>query len=231
MVTIMQEVNWSAINKTLNDATRRSILELLVENKTLSYTEIMTILQIKNTGKLNYHLKSLGSLITKDEQGKYYLTERGNLAANMVKTFPTNVQIEKKNRTIKIATAMLLVVLGVAIISSAFVFVIATPVAGGVNTLTDSYSNRTIPQNTTIVLFSELPVEQNSSKFNIVWNASNPVSVYLLNSHNILLYTYCKTAPLLNKTSQDFHQAMLFNTPCKKEAFLCQFHKDSTAYL
>ena len=172
----MQEVNWSSINKTLNDATRRSILELLVENKTLSYTEIMTILQIKNTGKLNYHLKSLGSLITKDEQGKYYLTERGKLAANMVKTFPTNVQIEKKNRTIKIATAMLLVVLGVAIISSAFVFVIATPVAGGVNTLTDNYSNRTIPQNTTIVLFSELPVEQNSSKFNIVWNASNPVS-------------------------------------------------------
>ena len=60
---------------------------LLAENQALSYTEMMTILHITNTGKLNYHLKSLGALLAKDDEGKYYLTERGKLAASLLKTF------------------------------------------------------------------------------------------------------------------------------------------------
>ena len=53
LAIIMEDVNWSALNKILNDPIRRSILGVLAENQTLSYTEMMTILHITNTGKLN----------------------------------------------------------------------------------------------------------------------------------------------------------------------------------
>lgn len=82
------DMDWSSLHKTISDNTRRSILELLAERDALNYTEIMTVLSITNTGRLNYHLKALGDLITKDSEGRYRLTEKGKLAANMLKTFP-----------------------------------------------------------------------------------------------------------------------------------------------
>lgn len=111
----MEEVNWAALNKILNDPTRRSILGLLSENQTLSYTEMMTILHITNTGKLNYHLKSLGALIAKNEEGKYYLTERGKLAANLLKTFPEKEQ-SSRYRTARIVAATVMVLVGASLI-------------------------------------------------------------------------------------------------------------------
>jgi hypothetical protein len=42
----------------------------------LSYMELMNLLNIKNTGRLNYHLKTLDNLIEKRNDGKYQLTER-----------------------------------------------------------------------------------------------------------------------------------------------------------
>ncbi|MCL5067038.1 MAG: helix-turn-helix domain-containing protein [Thaumarchaeota archaeon] len=55
--------DWSSLHKLLSDTTRRSILELLAQKEEgLIYTEIMTVLRITNTGRLNYHLKALGIL-------------------------------------------------------------------------------------------------------------------------------------------------------------------------
>ena len=42
----MDEVDWSSLHKILSDSTRRSILELVSEKQELSYTDIMTLLQI-----------------------------------------------------------------------------------------------------------------------------------------------------------------------------------------
>ncbi len=122
----MNEVNWSGLNKILNDPIRRSILGLLAENQALSYTEIMTILRITNTGKLNYHLKSLGSLIAKDAEGKYYLTEKGKLAASLLKTFPEKDQANK-NRPFRIMIASLWMIVGIAFISFASILSVSTP--------------------------------------------------------------------------------------------------------
>jgi DNA-binding transcriptional ArsR family regulator len=72
-VIYMEQVDWSSLHKILNDATRRNVLELLAEKDALSYTEIMALLQVTNTGRLNYHLKALGALLSKDDQGKYQL--------------------------------------------------------------------------------------------------------------------------------------------------------------
>jgi len=122
----MEEVNWSGLNKILNDPIRRSILGLLAENRALTYTEIMTILHVTNTGKLNYHLKSLDALVAKDEEGKYYLTERGKLAASLLKTFPEKDQVNK-NRPFRIMIASLWMIVGIAFISFASILFVSTP--------------------------------------------------------------------------------------------------------
>jgi hypothetical protein len=48
----------------------------------------MNLLEVTNTGKLNYHLKILNDLIQKGEDGKYSLTERGQLASQLLQKFP-----------------------------------------------------------------------------------------------------------------------------------------------
>ena len=116
----MDEVDWSSLHKTLSDTTRRSILELLSEKQTLSYTEIMTLLQVTNTGRLNYHLKALGNLISKDDdEGKYRLTERGRLAVSLLRTFPERVApAERKLSVLKVTVAIVLILVGILLIAS-----------------------------------------------------------------------------------------------------------------
>jgi len=61
---------------------------VLLEKKELTYVDLMNIVEVANTGKLNYHLKILGDLIKKDEYGKYRLTEKGQLASQFLSKFP-----------------------------------------------------------------------------------------------------------------------------------------------
>ena len=61
-------MDWSSLHKILGDTTRRSILELVKEKDAISYTEIMSTLRITNTGRLNFHIKALNGLISKDNQ-------------------------------------------------------------------------------------------------------------------------------------------------------------------
>lgn len=84
----------------------------------------MSILRVTNTGRLNYHIKALNGLISKDDQGKYHLTERGQLAINLLQNFPEKVQAENvlfiKKRSLKVTAAALLILLGVFLIIFAF---------------------------------------------------------------------------------------------------------------
>lgn len=101
------ETEWASLHKTLGDTTRRSILELLSERGTLSYTDIMTLLAITNTGRLNYHLRALNELITKGVDGKYSLTEKGQLACNMLKAFPNGTAKSSKTVLRKVVSIVL----------------------------------------------------------------------------------------------------------------------------
>jgi hypothetical protein len=180
----------------------------------------MTILHITNTGKLNYHLKLLGALIAKDEEGKYFLTERGKLAANMMKTFPKKVRVEKKNQTVKIAAGVLMVLLGVALIGFAVVVFLNTSVHTGEIMQTENFSNRTIPQNTTAILSVDyLPnlMLQNYLLFGMPQIQYMSISLIPL---NIMLYTYNKIVHTLHGTSMDCRQITLVNMNCRREAFL-----------
>ena len=80
-------VDLSSLHKILRDSTRRDILLHLSRNDPLTYVELMDFLKITNTGKFNYHLKILGDLIEKGEDGKYRLTEKGNTAVELLERF------------------------------------------------------------------------------------------------------------------------------------------------
>jgi len=188
----MEDVDWSSLHKILSDTTRRSILELLAEKEALSYTEIMALLQVTNTGRLNYHLKALGTLISKDDQGKYHLTERGKLSVNLLRTFPERAAVEKTKHLsgLKIATAVVLLLVGILFISSALgilLFSFQSPTA--VNNVMSGYvSDQIIPQNTTVSLLS-WDVQTGTSPLNISWVASSTMFIYVMNitQHDALL--------------------------------------------
>ena len=125
------DTDWSSLHKLLSDTTRRSILELLAqkEGDGLTYTEIMTVLRITNTGRLNYHLKALGNLVAKDVQGRYHVTEQGQVAVNLLKTFPERVPpFEKKHLSaLKIAVAIVLILIGILLIASSISAMLSVP--------------------------------------------------------------------------------------------------------
>jgi hypothetical protein len=173
------DVDWSSLHKIMSDTTRRSILELLSEKQALSYTEIMTLLGITNTGRLNYHLKALGNLVEKDGEGKYRLTERGQLAVGLLRTFPERAPAEKKPSALKVTTAVVLILIGVLLIATFSIGVIGLSGPTWVSSSQQvTLSSQAIPQNTTISLS---PWADSGSPLSISWSASSPVYIYVLN--------------------------------------------------
>lgn len=78
----------ASLHKILKDETRRKIVSLIDEKDAISYTDLMSTLGFLTTGLLNYHLKILGDLVSKNETGQYVLTEKGKLASRLLKEFP-----------------------------------------------------------------------------------------------------------------------------------------------
>jgi hypothetical protein len=183
----MTDVDWSALHKILSDPTRRLIIELLAEKAEFSYTEIMAELRISNTGRLNYHLKALNSLLSKDDQGKYRLTEKGKLAANMLKTFPNKVHAEKDRKKVKVRTAALLIVMGAVLFFTAFSFPFYAATTNPSDEQPLTFSDLSIDQNSTLRLM-ELIAPQKGAQFNIVWTASNHMNIYVMNYDQLLVF-------------------------------------------
>jgi hypothetical protein len=77
-----------SLHKILKDPTRRKILLSLNEKRELTYTDLMEKTGVTSTGPLNYHLRVLGDLLTKNEAGQYMLTEKGKTACNLLLQFP-----------------------------------------------------------------------------------------------------------------------------------------------
>jgi len=189
----LDELDWSSLHKILSDTTRRSILDLLSEKQTLSYTEIMTLLHVTNTGRLNYHLKALGNLVSKDDEGKYHLTERGQLAVSLLRTFPERASAKKKLSVLKITTAVVLILIGVLLISTFSIGLLGLSGSTYVsNSEQVSMSSQAIPQNATLALSTWAA---SGSPLDISWSASSPVYIYVLNqTQNDALLTQHPTA-------------------------------------
>lgn len=77
-----------SLHKILRHPIRRGIVLGLHEKRELAYIDLMKLLEVENTGKFNYHLKVLGDLIEKNGNGRYRLTEKGELASQLLHKFP-----------------------------------------------------------------------------------------------------------------------------------------------
>ena len=80
-------VDINNLHGVLKDLSRRKMLAALKERGPLTYTELLGVLDTTHTGKLNYHLKVLGDLISKDDASRYMLTEKGEIAAKVLSGF------------------------------------------------------------------------------------------------------------------------------------------------
>jgi hypothetical protein len=80
-------IDSSFLHKILKDQTRRDILSCLNKGP-LTYMELKNLVKVTNTGRFNYHLKALDDLIEKMEDGRYRLTDRGQLAVQLLEKFP-----------------------------------------------------------------------------------------------------------------------------------------------
>lgn len=80
-------VNFEPFIDVLKHPVRRKIILGLSEKDSISYIDLMNLVGAKSTGQFNYHLKILGDLIEKDENGKYRLSDRGQLAVQFLQKF------------------------------------------------------------------------------------------------------------------------------------------------
>jgi len=81
-------VNLESLSDVLKHPIRRKIVLTLYEKGRLSYIDLMNLVKVTSTGKFNYHLKVLGDLIDKNQNGKYGLTEKGQMIAQLLQKFP-----------------------------------------------------------------------------------------------------------------------------------------------
>jgi hypothetical protein len=85
-----EEDTYSRIFSTLRHPVRRKILRILSENQ-MSYTGILKYLKV-TTGFLNYHLENMSSLISKNDNGQYYVSSFGKAALVLI----SNVEMSEK---------------------------------------------------------------------------------------------------------------------------------------
>jgi len=119
-------VDFGSLSDVLRHPVRRKIILALFERGNLSYVDLMNSIGVSNTGKFNYHLKLLGDLISKDRDGRYFLTEKGRIAAQLLQKFP-----EKKLQPafLSVADAAVIGFTGVALIVANPVFWISAIIA------------------------------------------------------------------------------------------------------
>ncbi|MCR6692110.1 MAG: hypothetical protein MRT15_06950, partial [archaeon YNP-LCB-003-016] len=91
---------------------RRKIILTLFERGNLSYVDLMNLIEVSSTGKLNYHLKILGDLIGKDQNGRYTLTEKGLMIAQLLQKFPER---KPQSTTLSMADATVIGFIGMAL--------------------------------------------------------------------------------------------------------------------
>jgi hypothetical protein len=109
-----EEDTYNTIFKAMQHPIRRRILRTIADNPS-TYTEIQKDLNIDN-GLLNYHLDALSSLITKNPEDKYTLSDFGRATTGLIRG------VEEPSKTLHSANPpvmkWLVVILAVALVVS-----------------------------------------------------------------------------------------------------------------
>lgn len=98
-------VDFKSLSDVLKHPIRRMIVLTLYERRNVPYVELMKLVGVTNTGKFNYHLKILGDLLEKNQNGEYGLNEKGLLAAQFIQKFPEK---ELQQTPLRMADALLI---------------------------------------------------------------------------------------------------------------------------
>jgi hypothetical protein len=98
-------VDFESLSDVLKHPIRRRIILALSEGKSMSYVDLMDLVEVTNTGRFNYHLKILADLIEKDGNGKYTLSDKGRLAVQFLQKFGEK---EDKRTALRMADAVLI---------------------------------------------------------------------------------------------------------------------------
>ena len=117
----------NAVFQALAHPMRRTILKIVSSTNGVTYSELITELQLP-TGKLNYHLEQLEGLIEKKQDRRYILTPLGRKALNQLNLIKqeTSTADEKYVQTAEIAqkTSLRPAVRSFLLIGIAFSFLI-----------------------------------------------------------------------------------------------------------
>jgi DNA-binding transcriptional ArsR family regulator len=116
-----EEDTYTTIFKAMQHPIRRRILRT-ISDKPSTYTEIQRDLNIDN-GLLNYHLEALSSLITKNSEEKYALSDFGRATASLVRGVEEPTRQASSDAASSQLTVKLIVVVfaAVVLVSSAVV--------------------------------------------------------------------------------------------------------------
>ncbi len=106
---------------------RIAILKQL-EKRPLGFADLKRRLKIKSSGKLDFHLKKMGNVITTTKEGQYTLNDRGYAAVRAV-YIVTNYGWQKRAWLINLATVIFLNVYMFFAVPEFFIFT-ALPTIG-----------------------------------------------------------------------------------------------------
>ena len=105
MKMAIDQENVSRILSDLSHPLRRKILLKLDENVELSFTDLMNALNV-DTGKLSFHIRSLGGFLEKAPTGKYQLSKLGENAVVFIKdveAWAVEAEVSKKTSVLPFA--------------------------------------------------------------------------------------------------------------------------------
>jgi uncharacterized RDD family membrane protein YckC/DNA-binding transcriptional ArsR family regulator len=102
----VDQENVSKILSVISHRLRREILLNLSEKNECSFTELMNALNV-DTGKLSFHIRSLGVFVEQTPTGKYRLSKAGENAVRLIKDlegWAAEVEVARKTSSLPIAT-------------------------------------------------------------------------------------------------------------------------------
>ena len=102
----VNQENVSKILSVLSHTLRREILLNLSEKGECSFTDLMNALNV-DTGKLSFHIRSLGAFLEQTPTGKYKLSKVGENAIRLIKdleAWAVEAEVARKTFTLPLAT-------------------------------------------------------------------------------------------------------------------------------
>lgn len=93
-------IDADALFSALAHESRRRVIKALGEKGELTFTEMMEVAGIEETGTFGFHLKKMEPLLEKGDFGKYLLSELGKIAYNILKYMETREFPEKQEVTL-----------------------------------------------------------------------------------------------------------------------------------